>query len=125
MPLVKVCTASDISEAIVMRSAFAHYGIRATLTGIEHCQQDWFVMQALQGVPVLVSDVDYHDALALYEEAQRVETVKDWKSRAFWKRPARNAAVVVLPWLCLGVVFMPWLRDWPREQDQQAGATGF
>lgn len=122
MPLVKVCTAHDVAEAVVIRSALAAYGIRATLIGIEHCQQNWFAMQALQAIPVMVSEADYSEASALYAEAQRVETDKHWLSDAFWRRPVRNAAVVAVPWLCFGIFFMPWFRNWPSEHSERRTA---
>jgi hypothetical protein len=69
MPLVQLCVSDDISEALVIRSALAARGIRATLVGIELYQQVPSAISALGPIPVQVSDADLELARLIVTEA--------------------------------------------------------
>lgn len=114
MALVRLCTARDVPEALVIRSALEAYEIRVTLVGVEHCQQYWFMMFALNSIPVLVSEADRDEADEIRSLAERQTKVEPWIANAFWHHPFRNSIALIVPWLFCGVFLMPWFRDWPR-----------
>lgn len=67
MPLVQLCTATCLSNAVVIKTVLERHGITATVIGVEVCPQSPILSRLPDGVPVLVSDADFeraHDILA-------------------------------------------------------------
>ena len=62
MPLVQLCTASCLSNAVVIKTVLQSYGIRATLSGVDLAQQIPILTDMPNGIPVLVSTADFRRA---------------------------------------------------------------
>ena len=71
MPMVSLCSTTDISEALVIRSALEAYGVHATLLGVELSQQIPGTIGALNTITVTVSDSDLELAQQIVGQARK------------------------------------------------------
>jgi len=97
---------STIEEALVVQSLLTAHGVIATLENSYHAQNDWFILQALNGVGILVPHKDVSLSKEILAEFSRpfTEEASDKNGTLILKNKRRLLRRWSLPLFFFGIL---------------------